>query len=274
MKVLDHGSVELIEVWGHGWDGSESREIRGGELCIDKVDYEVGIIEAARQSTQGSFRGWEAAPCACGWNPSEGDGEDHDPECATKKNPGDRRLLSYLYIHRHSTPFEFAGMTVEVAAPIFVIREWQRHRTFSYSEASARYAPLPDLNYIPTLERVMQASGGNKQAEGIAPLYSENAEHFINNILPSLYWEAQQVYESALEHGIPKELARLVLPVGRYSRMRVSGNLRNWLQFLTLRCDLAAQWEIRQYADAIAGIISTQFPYTYRLWENEFGEGR
>ena len=121
IEVLDHGYVERIEAWGYGRDGHTQPNVRasveGEESGVFlEPDYERGIIEAARQSTQGSFRGWDE----------------------------DQRLLKYLHEHRHATPFEFAGMVVEVQAPIFVFREWHRHRTQSYNEMSARYAPLPD----------------------------------------------------------------------------------------------------------------------------------
>lgn len=223
--VLDHGFVRHVESWGCGDAGT---------------DYECGIIEAARQSTQGSFRGWAQ----------------------------DEKLLQHLYENKHSTPFEFAGMVIEVQAPIFVFREWHRHRTQSYNEMSARYEPLPDLNYIPTVERLMRDGGKNKQAQaikGAIPLTEGNAEGF-RVVLQNHYQTCQLEYESALEAGIPKECARILLPVGRYSRMRASANLRNWLAFLTLRMDPNAQWEIQQYAQAVAGIIYNQFPRTYSLF--------
>src|SRR6185437_1734218 len=107
------------------------------------ADCERGIIEAARQSTQGSFRGWGQ----------------------------DAKLLRYLHEHKHATPFEFAGMVIEVQAPIFVFREWHRHRTQSYNEMSARYSPLPDLCYVPDWANVGErgaAAAANKQAGGVA----------------------------------------------------------------------------------------------------------
>src|SRR4029078_11798877 len=83
--------------------------------------------------------------------------------------PGDEKLLRTLWEHKHATPFEMAGMVVEVQAPIFVFREWHRHRTQSYNEMSARYTPLANLNYMPSLERLlMNAGGSNKQAGTVA----------------------------------------------------------------------------------------------------------
>jgi thymidylate synthase (FAD) len=228
IRVLDHGYVRLVEDWGYG----------------DSQQQEAGIVEAARQSTQGSFRGWEK----------------------------DEKLLKYMYNARppHSGPFEFAGMVLEIQAPIMVFREWHRHRTQSYAEMSARYAPLPDLNYIPTLERLFLVQEKNKQSQPM-----ENSDELTkavaNDWLESIkthYNTCGLLYKLSLSAGIPKELARLVLPVGRYSRMRASANLRNWCGFLTLRYHPDAQWEIQQFAQAVAKFVEVRFPRTWDLFNN------
>lgn len=240
IDVLDHGYVQFIEAWGVGTEGDMGED-------PDHWDYEVGIIEAARQSTQGNFRGWEK----------------------------DIKLLTYLYQNQHSTPFEFAGMVIEVQAPLFVFREWHRHRTQSYNEMSARYSPLPDLNYVPTVERLLKKNDANKQAgaiKGSAELDEVGARAFQRK-LRAVYAEDERHYQDALTDGVPKELARVLLPVGRYSKMRASANLRNWLAFMTLRCAPGAQEEIRVYADAIANIVGEVFPHTFHLWAKQtFGE--
>lgn len=243
LSVLDHGYVEFVEAWGHGVTGFNVAMAATDGECLDpdELDYEVGIIEAARQSTQGSFRGWEQ----------------------------DEKLLKYLHTHKHGTPFEFAGMVIEVQAPIFVFREWHRHRTQSYNEMSARYAPLPDLYYKPTAGRFHYNIGTNKQTQGTGQeLDQKDAQLWFNDMVAA-YEKCEVTYQDGLRIGIPKELARLVMPVGHYSRMRASANLRNWLQFLTLRLDPAAQWEIRQYAKAVEQIIAAKFPQTMKL----FNEG-
>lgn len=234
--VLDQGYVRLIESWGGG-------DYTNSEYCSNETeeDKEAGIIEAARQSTQGSFRGWEQ----------------------------DEKLLKHLYTNKHMTPFEFAGMVIEVQAPIFVFREWHRHRTQSYNEMSARYAPLPDLNYLPTIDRIMLNPGRNTQAKGINDALTMNNARDFRVALQVSYDEAEKRYQESLSLGIPKELARCFLPVGRYSKMRASANLRNWLQFLTLRMDPNAQWEIQQYARAVAGIVEYTFPKVYKLFTSE-----
>ena len=293
IDVLDHGFVRLVEAWGHGDGGTRETLAPDEKLFWDSTsdDYEVGIIEAARQSTQASFRGWEAKGwrsrcCGALWR-DNGDGsmslaDDRQKPCKECDNgpmgqveamqattwPEDAKLLKFLHNNKHSTPFEFAGMVIEVRAPIFVFREWHRHRTQSYNEMSARYAPLPDMNYVPTYERVMMGGGKNKQAgaaAGARELDEVGAKEFIRDLV-NTYDVAQVRYERALAAGVPKELARAMLPVGRYSQMRASANLRNWLQFLTLRQDLAAQWEIRQFANAVARIVEFTFPRTWELW--------
>lgn len=202
------------------------------------------IIESARQSTMKGFQGW-----------------------GSEDRPGDEKLLKFLWDHKHLTPFEMAGMTVEVQAPIFCFREWHRHRTQSYSELSARYVPMPNWNYVPTKERILEGTKAtkNKQAAGVKPLQEGLVDEWLAR-LEDLYFEAQEVYLMGLEIGIPKELARLSVPVARYSRMRASANLRNWLGFLTLRLNPDAQWEIREYARVIAGYVKEQFPRTCALF--------
>jgi len=176
------------------------------------------------------------------------------------------RLLRFLWEHKHHSPFEQAGMTVEVQAPIFVFREWHRHRTQSYNELSARYTALPDLVYVPSLERIMAGAQAatNKQAseEGI----DGHKASLIQGVLEMDLKSARAAYTDLLQMGLARELARLVIPVAQYSRMRASANLRNWLAFLTLRAAPGAQWEIQQYAFAVARIVADKFPRTYALW--------
>lgn len=264
VSVLDHGYIEVIETWG-----SDER-----------------IIEAARMSTGKGFEGWGPVECdACGgMGTTTHDilvgGTEHDTEerdckrCKTTgKIPKDEKLLRFLYEHKHTTPFEMAGITIEVQAPIFVFREWHRHRTQSYNEMSARYIPLPDVNYIPTINRLMDGAvlTGNKQAGGFvsAPnLGPDHCERFQQR-LQELYTHAQEVYNFGLMCGIPKELARLPVPVARYSRMRASANLLNWLRFLRLRMATNAQWEIRQYALYLFNEMCDIFPRTMDLFKEE-----
>lgn len=245
VKLLDHGYIQLVESWGS----------------------DEAIICGARMSTNKGFMGW---------------GPVHDLDCASSQEvfpapicdcepkPGDEKLLKYLWDNKHSTPFELPGLTVEVQAPIMVFREWHRHRVpFGYSELSARYTPLPDVNYIPSIERLMIGSDGkNKQAGTIKEaevLTEDKAQHFREE-LSGQYKIQEELYQWALKSGVPKELARVHLPVGRYSRMRATGNLRGWLAFLTLRMASTAQWEIRQYANEVGKFVAEKFPRTWELF--------
>lgn len=212
---------------------------------IEEWGSDKRIVEAARMSTDKGFLGW-----------------------GSEEAPGDEKLLAFLMNNRHETPFEMAGLVIEVQAPIFVFREWHRHRTQSYNEMSARYTPLPDVNYMPTAERCLIVNAKNKQAGKASDALELTHEAVIDwlGILAGLYGHAQEVYEHGLRIGIPKELARLPVPVARYSRMRASANLRNWLAFVTLRSAPSAQLEIRQFSIEVGKLIAERFPRTWDLF--------
>lgn len=286
IKVLGHGYLRLVESWGHG-DAGIDRIVTEEDVgknyrdLMQNVDMECGKIEAARQSTQASFRGWGDIQCpkCVGQKTVEDYSEIPEgltiqcDECGGKGYlPGDQRLLASLFNSKpqHATPFEFAGCIIEVQAPIFVYREWHRHRTQSYNEMSARYAPLPDINYLPDWEAVKRRGEAaektrNKQQKG-THAWNEQGAYVWWNSLPALYDLLEDKYQEALRAGVPKELARITIPVGRYSRMRASANLRNWLAFVTLRSDPNAQEEIRLYSQALEKIIAKVFPRTYDLF--------
>jgi thymidylate synthase (FAD) len=189
--------------------------------------------------------------------------------------PGDAKLLKYLHEMKHSTPFEFAGMTIEAQAPLMVFREWHRHRTESYSEMSARYVQMPNLHYVPSVKRIIASSraSGNRQASGGGALAipgwsgsEETMAYEIRELIRSEQARIYAFYDQLLSFGVSKEIARLDTPVARYSRMRATANLRNWLGFLTLRMAPGAQFEIRQFAWCVADAISEAFPRTYELF--------
>lgn len=141
----------------------------------------------------------------------------------------------------------------------------------SYNEMSARYTALPDVNYIPTVERLMVNSKTNKQAGTIKDadeLTIKQAEMY-RQWLANMYTDQETLYRKALQAGVPKELARMHIGVGRYSRMRASAVLRNWLAFLTLRMAPGAQWEIRQYANAVHDLLAERFPRTLALFDGK-----
>lgn len=205
---------------------------------IDSCGTEESIIEAARQSTGKGFQGWSK----------------------------DAQLLEYLYKNKHSSPFEMCDLVIEVHAPLFVLREWQRHRTFSYNEFSARYSEMIPLYYAPGVERIVKQSPTNKQGSGAEPLRIDIAEKFARDFMAEQD-EADRQYREKLAHGLVREVARVNVPVSIYSQMRAKGNLRNWLHFLGLRLADNAQWEIRQFAQAVAIIVANKWPRTYALFE-------
>jgi thymidylate synthase (FAD) len=258
----------------------ERIELYGGAGYIELIDSwgsDERIVEAARMSTQRGFDGWGPKCDRCGESGGGlAPGFTGDPlECPVsgcggrKVVPGDEKLLRYLWKNKHATPFEMAGATFEVQAPIFVFREWHRHRVpFGYNEASARYAPLPAIDYTPTVERIM-AGGGHltKQAAGAdgSTALSEGAALDFTRALDVHYANAEALYQTALRTGIPKELARLALTVGRCSKMRATGNLRGWIGFMALRRTMNAQQEIREPANAIHKILTGVFPRTLEI---------
>ena len=239
MNVLDHGYVNLVESWG-----SDER-----------------IIEAARMSTDKGFQGW--GPIHKGICSAIG-GPIPCHICGTTQQ-GDEKLLSYLWNNKHHTPFEMAGFTIEIQAPIFVVREWHRHRTQSYNELSGRYTTLPDLYYIPSVERLMAGKQATKNKQSSEAGFTEQQARDLRGDFIYATEQSRKMYELMLERGVSRELSRLVIPVNQYTRFRASANLRNWLGFLALRCEPSAQWEIRQYAEEVAKIVKQLHPRTYKL---------
>lgn len=184
----------------------------------------------------------------------------------------DTRLINYLYRNGHNTPFEAVAITFDVKAPMFVLRQWHRHRTQSYNELSARYRPLPEEFYVPELEQITTQSKDNKQmrTDEMNP-----KARWIQDRIETQNKEAFEAYEVLLESGCPREIARSVLPVGTYSHMFATANLHNWFRFLKERLHPHAQYEIKVYAEAILELIEPIAPvavaafHKYTLGEND-----
>lgn len=175
----------------------------------------------------------------------------------------DDRLIRYLWRNHHTTPFEAVTLTFEVKAPIFVFRQWMRHRTWSFNELSARYRELPEEFYVPAPDVIGVQSTDNKQGRALGV--------FCNSLSPSIIEYACrcafETYRTLLAQNIPRELARSVLPVATYSHMFATVNLLNLMKFLTLRCDAHAQYEIRVYADAMRDLARSIAPVAISAWE-------
>lgn len=257
VKVLDHGYVKLLD-----WMGSDE-----------------DVIVAARQSTGRSFEGWGPGQVCkyCRCRPESLAGRMPCSEQTVADSPtteashvwvetkGDLPLLKRLWSGGHTTPFEMVQLKIQVQAPLMVFREWQRHRTQSYSEMSARYIQMPNLHYIPDPTRVQGQSTTNRQASaGALP------DDVVAAFRLRMEEEQQAIYgtyEDYLADGVSRELARLNTPVSRYSRMVASANLLNWFRFLGLRIPEDAQWEIRQYSAVVADFIKQLFPRCWDLFE-------
>jgi thymidylate synthase (FAD) len=174
-------------------------------------------------------------------------------------------LVRFLLRHKHTTPFEGSVMKFEVRAPIMVIREWFRHRTFSYNEESGRYKQLDPLYYTPDAERVSYQAKSNHQGSGEQ---HPDAAGFV-----AQWREEQQEFEEEYNaliqtHNVARELARLNMPVSHYSTFVVTGNLLNWFRFLQLRMEATAQYEIRVYANAIFELSKQYFPKSFEAFQD------
>lgn len=177
-------------------------------------------------------------------------------------------LIQYLMTHRHGTPFEHNSITFRVSAPIFVFREWHRHRVQSFNEQSGRYSQLEPVFHIPAEDRPLVNVGTSARPKMEPGSVEQHREQ--TNRMKRVYQHAYETYEQALAAGVAKEVAREVLPVAIYSTMYVTANLRGWLHFLSLRVHSEAstfvsypQYEIEQAADQVERYISELFPIAY-----------
>lgn len=208
---------------------------------VDSMGSDLSIVRAARVSYNAAWRAGEDAG-------------------------SDRRLINYLWKNKHTTPFEAVELQFEVYAPIFVFRQWHRHRTWSYNELSARYKEVEPIFYIPTPEVIGTPSKDNKQGRDL--LDDAPFDMLVPSMMSEHCSKAFELYQDLLERGVPRELARSVLPLNTYSHMFAKTDLRNLLHFLTLRCDSHAQYEIRVYADAMRTLAYEIAPYACQAWEN------
>ncbi len=175
----------------------------------------------------------------------------------TKKVSEDRGLVRYLMRHRHSTPLEMVELKFHVAMPIFIARQWIRHRTANVNEYSARYSIVPDRFYRPSLENIRRQSTANRQG-GDETIDAGTAGEFLN-----LLDRAEKNYHDYLkltEQGVARELARAVLPVSVYTEWYWKCDLHNIFHFLSLRMDPHAQPEIQDYANAMFALIEPIAP--------------
>jgi len=188
----------------------------------------------------------------------------------TRSVSNDEGLIRYLMRHWHSTPFEMCEIKLHVKLPVFVARQWIRHRTANVNEYSARYSILDREFYIPAPEALAAQSTTNNQGRGAA-LEGEEADR----VLRTLREDAMRCYDHYEEmigqegqQGLARELARMNLPANVYTQWYWKTDLHNLLHFLRLRADTHAQYEIRVYAEAISGIVADWVPAAWRAFED------
>lgn len=226
---------------------------------IDHMGSDARIVESARVSYKSGSKGDEA----------------------------DKKLLHYLYKNKHTSPFEMCKITFDIKMPIFIARQYIRHRMQAVNEVSARYTELPDEFYIPTewrrqdtknkqgslTERDWNATPSDEDGEG--PTMNE----FFSKAVEAHSNECYTLYQELLKQGVAREMARMVLPLNIYTQFYATWDLKNLIHFVTLREDAHAQAEIQDYGKAIKSILTELFPWTmeaYEKWKfvvTEFGSG-
>jgi thymidylate synthase (FAD) len=179
----------------------------------------------------------------------------------TEMDDSDAGLIRFLMRERHGTPFEHNAFRFHIRAPIFVAREWFRHRVGSFNEFSMRYARATDDFYVPAPEDV-RSQVGKPGAYSFEPVTDELAET-TREELQQVYETAYAAYERLVELGVARELARAALPVGAYTEFYWTVNARALMNFLSLRNSETAQREIRRYAEACERFLAERMPITY-----------
>lgn len=211
---------------------------------VDFMGSDLSVVRAARNSYNAAWR-------------------------AGTDEKSDEKLIRYLWKNKHTTPFEAVTFTFEVKAPIFIFRQWHRHRTWSYNELSARYQELPEEYYLPDPAMVGSQDQKNKQGRAEGPEWTLEARRQEVDLLDAACKNAFGVYKALLATGWPRELARSILPVNTYSNMFATVNLLNLLKFLILRDDTHAQYEIQVYAKALKTLAAPICPVVFRAFEEQ-----
>ena len=183
----------------------------------------------------------------------------------TRKQSQTRGLIRYLRRHKHTTPSEMVELKFHCSMPIFVARQWIRHRTANVNEMSGRYSLMPMLFYQPPEEQLQAQSTGNNQGRSGRPLDAKlRAEAYQR--WQSLRADAVETYAWLSGHEVAREIARIDLPLSTYTQWYWKIDLHNLLHFLTLRVDGHAQWEIREFGRVMAGMLKRVAPLSYEAW--------
>ena len=185
----------------------------------------------------------------------------------TKKVSEDRALIRYLYRQRHTSPFEMVEFKFHVKLPIFVARQWIRHRTANVNEYSGRYSVMKEEFYVPRPEDIRYQAKYNKQGRSEEELPDALKTEFIR-FLEETNKQVYRKYDDLIEQGLARELARIGLPLSLYTEWYWKIDLHNLLHFLKLRLDRHAQQEIREYARVMAEMVKTVCPMAYEAFED------
>ncbi len=185
----------------------------------------------------------------------------------------DAGLIDYLMRHRHTSPFEHVVLEFHCKMPIFVARQWVRHRTARLNEISGRYSVMESDFYVPDEAQIKFQSTDNKQGRASEEVPAELRARVLG-IIKRDQSDVYASYEEMIDDNIARELARINLPLSLYTQWYWQMDLHNLFHFLALRLDPHAQWEIRQYAEAMAGIARAVAPQAYSSFENHHLNGR
>jgi thymidylate synthase (FAD) len=213
---------------------------KGFVRLVDFMGGDPGVVDAARVSYGGVSKGPEA----------------------------DKKLIAYLLKHSHMTPFEHSVFKFHVSAPIFVARQWFRHRFAAYNEISFRYTEVKDYFYMPAAWRGQDKK--NKQGSTGAVELDQDGLH---KMFKTQVDNALETYKKMIEQGVAREMARMVLPVNLYTEFYWTVNARSLMNFVVLRADAHAQWEIQQYGEAMARSFKELMPWTYEAFLRDAWKG-
>lgn len=180
------------------------------------------------------------------------------------KDGGVRNLLRYMLRHRHTSPFEFAVIVLHIRCPLYIARQWMRHRMGTFSEVSGRYVELTASSYRPQPGELALQSTANHQ--GRAGALPDEAAARAHALMCASMDESAAAYKALLDEGMSREQARILLPLSTFTEFRWKVDLHNLLHFLSLRLDEHAQDEIRAFALAICGIVASWVPITFDAW--------
>ncbi len=180
----------------------------------------------------------------------------------SKGEEKDRRLIDYLMKHGHESPFEHVVFTFHIKCPIFVARQWFRHRIASYNEKSGRYSKMSYEFYLPEKMRIQHPTNKQMSLENDGSVDDDRAKKIFLNV----YDISFKAYQELLDMGVARELARILLPLALYTEFYWTVNMRSLMNFLSLRADSHAQWEIQQYAIVIADYFKEKCPWSYEAF--------